>query len=172
MSTRTDWRPGNEFLCVISSLWERHTGRKPRSYSSSLSLRVLEKLRSRLSRLGRFIAHAGREDRRARSAASIELSGARGETVDSQVVVQSPARGLTNVNLSVSALTGRMASRSRRRMSRSIATLFNRDWHRQYGGGQQSTARFWNVPEPLIPFTDPETGLPCAQVRHFKGLQR
>ena len=33
--------------------------------------------------------------------ASIELSGARGETVDSQVVVQSPARGLTNVNLSV-----------------------------------------------------------------------
>ena len=37
---------------------------------------------------------------------SIILSGARGETVDTQVIVQAPAGGLTNVNLSPSALTG------------------------------------------------------------------
>src|SRR5258708_16346699 len=37
---------------------------------------------------------------------SISLSGARGETVDTQVIVQGPAGGLSNVNLSASALTG------------------------------------------------------------------
>src|SRR5437899_1195740 len=37
---------------------------------------------------------------------SIDLYSGRGETVASQVVVQAPAGGLTNVNLSVSALTG------------------------------------------------------------------
>jgi len=37
---------------------------------------------------------------------SMSLSGARGETVDSQVVVQGPAGGLTNVNVSATALTG------------------------------------------------------------------
>jgi hypothetical protein len=37
---------------------------------------------------------------------SISLSGARGETVDTQVIVQAPANGLTNVNVSASALTG------------------------------------------------------------------
>src|SRR5262249_14664330 len=36
----------------------------------------------------------------------ITLAGARGETVDSQVVVKGPASGLTNVNVSASALTG------------------------------------------------------------------
>src|SRR5215471_13083826 len=37
---------------------------------------------------------------------SITLSAARGETVDTQIIVQAPAGGLTNVNLSASALTG------------------------------------------------------------------
>src|SRR5258707_11038989 len=37
---------------------------------------------------------------------SISLSGARGETVDTQVVVQAPSVGLSNVNLNASALTG------------------------------------------------------------------
>src|SRR6266700_5597154 len=40
------------------------------------------------------------------TASSISLSGARGETVDTQVVVQAPSSGLSNVNLSASALTG------------------------------------------------------------------
>src|SRR5207245_7226832 len=40
------------------------------------------------------------------TASSISLSSARGETVDTQVVVQGPAGGLSNVNLSASALTG------------------------------------------------------------------
>ncbi len=40
------------------------------------------------------------------TASSISLSSARGETVDTQVVVQAPAGGLSNVNLSASALTG------------------------------------------------------------------
>ena len=35
---------------------------------------------------------------------AIMLSGARGETVDTQVIVQAPANGLTNVNVSASAL--------------------------------------------------------------------
>src|SRR5258708_5549885 len=37
---------------------------------------------------------------------SISLSSARGETVDTQIVVQGPSGGLTNVNVSASALTG------------------------------------------------------------------
>jgi len=40
------------------------------------------------------------------TASFISLSGARGETVDTQVIVRAPAGGLTNVNLSASALTG------------------------------------------------------------------
>src|SRR6266404_6337586 len=40
------------------------------------------------------------------TASSISLSSARGETVDTQVIVQGPAAGLTNVNVSASALTG------------------------------------------------------------------
>jgi len=40
------------------------------------------------------------------TASSVNLSSARGETVDTQVIVQAPAGGLTNVNLSASALTG------------------------------------------------------------------
>jgi len=37
---------------------------------------------------------------------SIALFGARRETVDTQVVVQGPAGGLTNINVSATALTG------------------------------------------------------------------
>ncbi len=40
------------------------------------------------------------------TASSISLFSARGETVDTQVVVQAPAGGLTNLNVSASALTG------------------------------------------------------------------
>src|SRR6266478_557479 len=40
------------------------------------------------------------------TASSISLSSARGETVDTQVIVRGPAAGLTNVNVSASALTG------------------------------------------------------------------
>src|SRR5258707_1743164 len=40
------------------------------------------------------------------TASSITVSGARGETLDTQVILQAPAGGLTNVNLSASALTG------------------------------------------------------------------
>ena len=40
------------------------------------------------------------------SASSITLSSARGETVDTQVIVHAPPSGLTHVNLSASALTG------------------------------------------------------------------
>src|ERR1700720_4637090 len=40
------------------------------------------------------------------TASSINLSSARGETVDTQIVIQGPAGGLANVNVSASALTG------------------------------------------------------------------
>jgi hypothetical protein len=37
---------------------------------------------------------------------SVNLSSARGETVAAQVIVQAPSGGLTNVNVTASALTG------------------------------------------------------------------
>ncbi len=91
--------------------------------------------------------------------ASIELSGARGETVDSQVVVQSPARGLTNVNLSASALTGPNGIS----IPATNVTLYREHYltvigTANYGGGSNPPLGSGTYPEPLIPFTDPETG--------------
>src|SRR6202158_1228364 len=105
------------------------------------------------------------------TAPSISLSSARGETVDTQVIVQAPVGGLTNVNLSASALTGpRGAS-----IPASSVTLY-REYYitvtgtGSYGGGSNPPLGSGTYPEPLIPFNDPETGSPlCATTGTLKS---
>ena len=93
------------------------------------------------------------------STSSISLSGARGETVDSQMVVQGPSGGLTNVNLSASALAGPNGAS----IPASSITLY-REYYlsvtgtASYGGGSNPPLGSGTYPEPLIPFLDPETG--------------
>jgi len=90
---------------------------------------------------------------------SIALSGARGETVDTQVVVQGPAGGLTNVNVSATALTGPNGVT----LPASNVTLY-REYYlavtgtASYGGGSNPPLGSGTYAEPLIPFNDPETG--------------
>ncbi|HTA60622.1 MAG TPA: DUF1573 domain-containing protein, partial [Candidatus Baltobacteraceae bacterium] len=90
---------------------------------------------------------------------SIALSGARGETVDTQVVVQGPAGGLANVNVSATALTGPNGVT----IPASNVTLY-REYYlavtgtASYGGGSNPPLGSGTYAEPLIPFNDPETG--------------
>src|SRR5882672_11446462 len=94
------------------------------------------------------------------TASSITLSSARGETVDSQVIVQGSAGGLTNVNVSASALSGPGGAS----LPASSFTLY-REYYltvtgtASYGGGSNPPLGSGTYPEPLIPFNDPETGL-------------
>jgi len=90
---------------------------------------------------------------------SINLSSARGETVDTQVIVQGPAGGLTNVNLSASALTGPGGVT----IPASGVTLYREHYltvtgTANYGGGSNPPLGSGTYAEPLIPFNDPETG--------------
>ena len=93
----------------------------------------------------------------------ISLSSARGETVDTQVVLQGPAAGLTNVNLSASALS----SPGGATIPASSVTLY-REYYiavsgtASYGGGSNPPLGSGTYPEPLIPFNDPETGSPLC----------
>jgi len=90
---------------------------------------------------------------------AITLSSARGETVDTQVIVQGPANGLTNVNVSASALAGPSGAT----IPASSITLY-REYYitvtgtANYGGGSNPPLGSGTYPEPLIPFNDPETG--------------
>ena len=102
---------------------------------------------------------------------SITLSSARGETVDAQVIVQAPVGGLTNVNLSASALTGPSGAA----IPASSVTLY-REYYitvtgtGSYGGGSNPPLGSGTYPEPLIPFNDPETGSPlCATSAALKA---
>ena len=105
------------------------------------------------------------------TASSISLSSARGETVDTQVVVQGPAGGLSNVNLSASALTGPGGAT----IPASSVTLY-REYYitvtgtANYGGGSNPPLGSGTYPEPLIPFNDPETGSPlCGTAATLKA---
>jgi len=95
--------------------------------------------------------------------ASITLVGARGETVDTQVIVQGPAGGLSNVNLSASALTGPGGAM----IPASNITLY-REYYitvtgtAGYGGGSNPPLGSGTYPEPLIPFNDPQSGAPLC----------
>jgi hypothetical protein len=102
---------------------------------------------------------------------SISLSGARGETVDTQIVVQAPSSGLTNVNVSASALTGPGGAA----IPASNITLY-REYYlsvtgtASYGGGSNPPLGSGTYPEPLIPFNDPETDAPlCGSAATLKA---
>jgi len=102
---------------------------------------------------------------------SINLSGARGETVDTQVVVQAPAGGLTNVNLSTSKLIGPGGAT----ILASNLTLY-REYYvtitgtAGYAGGSNPPLGSGTYPEPLIPFNDPETSSPlCGTTATLKA---
>jgi Domain of unknown function (DUF4091) len=94
---------------------------------------------------------------------SISLSGARGETVDTQLILQAPSSGLTNVNLSASPLTGPGGTT----IPVSNISLY-REYYitvtgtANYGGGSNPPLGSGTYPEPLIPFNDPETGAPLC----------
>jgi hypothetical protein len=94
---------------------------------------------------------------------SVSLYGARGETVDTQVIVQGPAGGLTNVNVTASALTGPGGVT----IPAASLTLY-REYYitvtgtANYGGGSNPPQGSGTYPEPLIPFNDPETGSPLC----------
>ncbi len=105
------------------------------------------------------------------TASVINLSSARGETVDTQVVVSGPTSGLTNVNLSASALTGPGGAT----IPASSVTLY-REYYvtvtgtASYGGGSNPPLGSGTYPEPLIPFNDPETGAPlCGTAATLKA---
>jgi len=105
------------------------------------------------------------------TASSISLSGARGETADTQVVVQAPSGGLTNVNLSTSALNGPGGAT----IPASSVALY-REYYitvngtANYGGGSNPPLGSGTYPEPLIPFNDPETGSPlCGTAATLKA---
>jgi hypothetical protein len=101
----------------------------------------------------------------------INLSSARGETVDSQVIVQGPANGLTNVNVSSSALIGPNGAT----IPASNVVLY-REYYinvtgtANYGGGSNPPLGSGTYPEPLIPFNDPETGVAlCSSAAVLKA---
>ena len=93
---------------------------------------------------------------------AITLSSARGETVDTQVIVQAPANGLTNVNASASALAGPSGAT----IPASSITLYREYYITVTGtasyGGSNPPLGSGTYPEPLIPFNDPETGSPLC----------
>jgi hypothetical protein len=94
---------------------------------------------------------------------AITLSSARGETVDTQVIVQAPAKGLTNVNVSASALAGPSGAT----IPASRITLYREYFMTvtgtaNYGGGSNPPLGSGTYAEPLIPFNDPETGSPLC----------
>jgi len=102
---------------------------------------------------------------------SIALSGARGETVDTQVVVHGSAGGLTNVNVTATALTGPNGVT----IPASSVTLY-REYYlavtgtASYGGGSNPPLGSGTYAEPLIPFNDPETGAAlCSSAATLKA---
>jgi hypothetical protein len=93
------------------------------------------------------------------TASSISLSGARGETVDSQVVVRAPVgSSLTTVNVSASTLAGPGGAT----IAASNITLFREYFLTTNGtnsaGGTNPPPGSGTYAEPLIPFNDVATG--------------
>ena len=111
------------------------------------------------------LARVGQTDA-AGTASSINLYGGRGETMSSQVTVQAPAGGLTNVNVSVSALTGPNGAT----IPGSSVTVYREHYiavtgTTNYGGGSNPPLGSGTYAEPLIPFNDPGTGMPLCGSR-------
>ncbi|HET6929522.1 MAG TPA: hypothetical protein VFI45_04320 [Candidatus Acidoferrum sp.] len=95
---------------------------------------------------------------------SIDVSGARGEIVDAQIIVHAPASGLTAVNVSASDL----AAPGGATIPASNITLYREYFvtvtgTANYGGGSNPPLGPGTYAEPLIPFNDPETGAPLCK---------
>ena len=95
---------------------------------------------------------------------SIDVSGARGEIVDTQVIVHAPPSGLTSVNVSASDLTAPGGET----IPAANITLYREHYvsvtgTANYGGGNNPPLGSGTYPEPLIPFNDPETGAPLCE---------
>jgi hypothetical protein len=94
---------------------------------------------------------------------AVSLSAARGETVDTQLIVQAPSSGLSNLNLSASALSGPAGAS----IPPSSISLY-REYYlsvsgtANYGGGSNPPLGSGSYPEPLMPFNDPESGSPLC----------
>ena len=93
---------------------------------------------------------------------SINLSSARGETVAAQVIVQAPSGGLTNVNVTASALTGpggATIAASNVTLYREYYITVTRTQGVPQGGSNQpeGSGTSGTYAEPLIPFNDPQT---------------
>lgn len=106
------------------------------------------------------LVRVGREDK-AGAAASIDLAAARGEYESFQVVVQAPAGGLTNVNVTASELRREHAT-----IPPSQLTLYREHYLEvktatPYAdrGENPSLGPGWYA-DALIPFLDPATGQP------------
>lgn len=95
---------------------------------------------------------------------AISLFAARGETVDTQVIVQAPEGGLANVNVTASAFAGPDGAT----IAASNVILY-REYYvtvkgtASYGGGSNPPLGSGTYPEPLIPFYDPVTKRPLCE---------
>src|SRR5579863_8468220 len=91
-----------------------------------------------------------------------QISGARGEYQSFQIVVRAPSGGLTNVDVSVTDLTGSAGT-----IPKSNLALFREQYvyvnasSPNWGGTNQPLGAGW-YPDGLIPFVDPNTGLPAS----------
>ena len=97
---------------------------------------------------------------------SISLSGARGEYVDTQIIVKAPTgRNLTHVNVTMTDLTGpgcAVIPKSNYNLYREHYVTFTSG---SLDYGPSATNRPLppgTYPDPLIPFNDPETGVPLS----------
>lgn len=94
------------------------------------------------------------------------LSAARGEYESFQIAIQAPAGGLTNVNVTVSALNGPggatipQSSFSLFREQYVYVSKSSPDWE----GANRPLGAGW-YPDGLIPFNDPSTGRPITGAR-------
>jgi hypothetical protein len=95
---------------------------------------------------------------------SVTFSGARGEYIDTQIAIQGPAGGLTNVNVAVTDLVGPGGA---------VISKSNFDLYREhyvsitsgsydYGPGANRPLPPGIYPDGLMPFNDPETGASLA----------
>ena len=96
------------------------------------------------------------------SSSAAQISAARGETESFQIIVRAPGgNGLSNVNVTVSDLTGPAT------IAKSNISLFREHYVNvspgspNWGGSNQPLGA-GTYPDPLIPFTDPSTGLPIT----------
>ncbi len=95
------------------------------------------------------------------SSAAAQIAAGRGETESFQIIVRAPGNGLSNVNVTVTDLTGPGT------IAKSNISLYREQYvsvspgSPNWGGSNQPLGA-GVYPDPLIPFTDPSTGKPIT----------